>query len=86
MIYGTETFPYKYTGSENIDIKDNHISLNCPLKINDEVVMHPRNYDGAVFQLNSGTDSFTFLQITIHGSAPIALVFSSTKLCTLHGD
>ena len=41
---------------------------------------------GAAFQLNSGTDKFTFLQNTIHGSAPIAQFYSSTKLCTLHGD
>ena len=40
--------------------------------------MHPRNYDGAVFQMNSGTDSFTFLQNAIHGSAPIAQFYSST--------
>ena len=29
---------------------------------------------------------FTFLQNTIHGSAPIAQFYSSTKLCTFHGD
>ena len=32
MIYDTETFPYNYTGSENIDITDNQTSLNFPLK------------------------------------------------------
>ena len=41
--------------------------------MNDEVVLHQRNYDGAGFQLNSGTDSFIFLQSTIHGSAPIVI-------------
>ena len=85
-IYDTTVSPQTYTGSENIDITNNEISLNFPLKINDEVVLHPRNYDGAAFQLNSGTDNFTFLQNTIHGGAPIAQFYSSTKLCTFHGD
>ena len=86
MINDADTSPYNYTGSENIDITDNQISLNFPLKINDEVVLHPRNYDGAVFQLNPGTDNFTFLQNTVHGGAPTAHFYSSTKLCTFHGD
>ena len=60
MVYGTETSPYNYTGGENIDITDNQISLNFLLNINDEIVMHPRNYDGAVFQMDSGTDDFFF--------------------------
>ena len=45
------------------------------MKLNDEIVMHPRNYGGAAFQTNSGTDIFTFLHNTIHGSAPIAQFF-----------
>ena len=53
--------------------------------MHDEIVMHPQNYDGAVFELNSGTDNFTFLQNTIHGSAPTAQFYSSTELCTFHG-
>ena len=85
-IYDTTVSPQTYTGSENVDITDNRISLNFPLKINDEVVLHPRNYDGAVFQMNSGTDNFTFLQNTLHGGAPIAQFYSSTKICTFHGD
>ena len=48
--------------------------------------MHPRNYDGAVCQMNSGTNNFTSLQNVIHGSAPIAKFYLSTKLCTSHGD
>ena len=64
MIYDTETSPYNYTGSENIDITYNQVSLNFLLKINDEIVMHPRNHDGAVFQMNPGTVYFTFLQNT----------------------
>ena len=40
-IYDTSISPSTYTGSENIDITDNQISLNFPLKINGEIVMHP---------------------------------------------
>ena len=85
-IYDTEVSPYSYTGSENIDITDNQMSLSCPLKVNDEVVLNPRNYDGAVFEMSSGTDNFTFLQNTIHGGAPIAQFYPSTKVCTFHCD
>ena len=38
-IYDITVSPHTYTGSENIDITDNRISLNCPLKVNDEVVL-----------------------------------------------
>ena len=85
-IYDTEVSPYSYTGSEYIDITDNQISLSVPLKVNDEVVLNPRNYDGAVFEMSSGTDNCSFLQTTIHGGAPIAQCYSSTKVCTFHGD
>ena len=46
--YGTDIIPFSYTGSENIDITDNQISLNLPIKINNEIVLNPRAYDGAV--------------------------------------
>ena len=36
--------------------------------------------------MSSGTGNFTFLQNTIHGAAPIAQFYSSTKVCTFHGD
>ena len=95
-IYDTTVSPQTYTGSENIDITDNRISLNFPLKVNGEVVLNPRNYGGAVFEMSSGTDNFTFLQSgidnftflqnTFHGGAPIAQFHSSTKVCTFHGD
>ena len=84
-IYGTTTSPYSYTGSENLDITNNQISLNFPLKVNDEIVLNPRTYDGAV-EFISGTDMFAFLQNSIHGGAPIAQFYSSTQLCTFHGD
>ena len=56
------------------------------LKVNDEAILNPRAYDGAVFEMSSGTDGFTILQNTVHGVAPIAQFYSSTKLCTFHGD
>ena len=85
-IYDTTVSPYSYTGNENIDITNNQISLSFPLKVNGEVVLNPRNYDGAVFEMSSGTDNFTFLQNTFHDGAPIAQIYPSTKLCTFHGD
>ena len=67
------------TGSEHIDITDNQISLNLPIKINDEVVLHPRAYDGAVFDMLPGTDKFVLRQSSLHGGTPIAQLCSSTK-------
>ena len=37
-IYDTGMPPYTYTGSENIDITYNQISLKLPININDEIV------------------------------------------------
>ena len=79
-MYDTSVSPHTYTGSEHIDITDNQMSLNVPLKVNDEVVLNPRNYDGAVFEMVSGTDHFTFLKNTLHGGAPIAQFYSSTNI------
>ena len=49
-----------YTGKENIDITDNQISWNLPIKINNDVVLQPRAYDGAVFEMISGTGNLAF--------------------------
>ena len=38
-MYDTAISPYTYTGSENIDITDNQISLKFNIKMNDEVVL-----------------------------------------------
>ena len=84
-IYDTNTNPHSYTGNENIDITDNQISLTFPLKINDEIIMHPRNY-GALFQLYSGTDNLTIHQNTFHGGQPIATFFSQDKSTTFYGN
>ena len=62
-IYDTGIPPTTYTGSENIDTTNNEISLNCPLKINDEIVMQPRAY-GTQFELYAGTSGFIFYKIS----------------------
>ena len=56
----TAVSPHIYTGSENIDITDDRISINFLSKVNGEVVFSPRNYDGAVFEMSSGTGNFLF--------------------------
>ena len=84
-IYDTSIQPFIYTGSENIDITDNQASLHFTIT-NEEIVLNPRAYDGAVFDMLSGTDNFAFRQNTIHGGQPIAIFNSSTKACTFHGD
>lgn len=81
-IYDTNIPPFTCTGTEHIDITCNQISLTCPIKMNDETVMHPRNYDGAVFDMFSGADSFVFRQNSSHGGQPIAQFHSPTKACT----
>ena len=85
-MYGTTVSPYTYTGSENIDTTYIQISLTFPFKANDEVVLNPRAYDGAVFEMISGTGNFAFRQNTIHGGQPIAQSYSPTKVCTFHGE
>ena len=85
-IYDTDIIPFPYTGSGNIDITDNQIPLNSPITINDEVVLNPRAYDGAVFGLLSGTGNFAFRQNPPHEETLIAPFYSSTKECTFYGD
>ena len=80
VIYDTTSSPYSYTGTEHIDITDNQISLKSQLKVNGEIVLNPRNYDGAVFEFMSGTYMVAFLQNTFHGGAPIAQFYSSTTM------
>ena len=33
--------------------------ISFPLKVNDEVVLNPINYDEAVFEMSSGTDNLS---------------------------
>ena len=83
-IYDTNAQPFVYTGSEHIHITDNQISWNFPTKLNDEIVLKPRAYEGAVFDMVAGANNFAFRQNTIHGGGPIAQFYSSTKACTCH--
>ena len=85
-IYDTNAQPFVYTGSENIDITNNRISLNSPITINNDIVLNPRAYEGAVFEMISGTDNSSFLQNTIHGGQPIVQFHASTEACIFHGD
>ena len=39
-----------------------------------------------VFEMIYGSDIFAFRQNTIHGGQPISQFYSSTKVCTFHGD
>ena len=56
------------------------------VKINDGVVLNPRAYDGAVFEMIYGTDNFAFRQNRIHGGQPITQFYSPTEVCTFHGE
>ena len=76
-IYDTTVSPQTYTGSENIGITNNGISLNLPLKINDEIVLHPRL--NGYFELFAGTSGISFLQHISDGSQPVAICNSLDK-------
>uniref|UniRef100_UPI00404B2DF6 hypothetical protein n=1 Tax=Flavobacterium sp. TaxID=239 RepID=UPI00404B2DF6 len=84
-IYDTSISPTTYTGTENINITNNQISLNFPLKINDEIVMHPRAY-GIQFELYAGTSGFAFLQNQQDGAQPIAIFNSLDKSIEFFGN
>ena len=57
-IYGTGISSYTYTGSENINVTNNEISLTFPLNINDGVVLNPRLH--VYFEVYAGTSGFSF--------------------------
>ena len=63
-IYEIPTQSALYTGSENIDITDNQISLNFPININDEICFHPRSY-GIQFEMYGGTSGLLFYKTII---------------------
>ena len=84
--YDTNAQPFLYTGGETIDITDKQISFNFPININNEIVLNPRAYDNAAFEMISGSGGFAFRQNTIHGGQPIVQFSSPTKACTFHGD
>ena len=53
--------------------------------MNNGIVLNPKAYDNAVFDMISGTGNFACRQNTIHGGQPIVQFYSSTKACTCHG-
>ena len=85
-IYDTSAQQFVYTGSEHIDITDNHISLNLLITIHSDIVFNPRAYDNPVFEMISGTCNFAFRQNTIHGGQPIIQIYASTEACKFHGN
>ena len=60
------------------------MSLNLPLKINDEIVLNPRV--NGYFELYAGTSGITFLQNIVDGSQPIAIFSSLDKSVEFFGD
>ena len=75
--YDTTVPPQTYTGSENIDITNNEISLNFPLTINDESFLNPRV--NGYFEIYSAPNGISFLQHNSDGSQPIAIFNSLDK-------
>ena len=71
-IYDTDIIPFPYTGSETSDITGNQIVLNCSINMHNEIVLKPKAYGGAVFEIIPGTGNFAFRQNSIHGGTPIA--------------
>ena len=83
-MYDTTVSPQTYTGSENIDMTNNEISINLLLKINDEIFWNPRlNY---YFEIYAGTSGITFLQNIVDGSQPIAIFNSLGKSVEFFGN
>ena len=83
-IYDTTVSPQTYTGSENIDITNNDISLRLPLKINDEMSLNPRV--NGYFEMYAGTSGFIFLQNIVGGSQPIAIFNSLDRSVEFFGE
>ena len=68
---------HTYTGSGNIAITNSQISLKFPIKINNEIVLHPRL--NGYFGLHAGASGVSFLQNIANGSQPTAIFNSSNK-------
>ena len=79
-IYGIPIEPVTYTGSENIDYTINQI-YETSMKINGEVVMHPRSGGGVLFEMYAGSSSFACLQNQRYGGQPIAIFNSLDQPC-----
>jgi len=72
------------TGSDNLDISNNQISLTYPLKINDEAFLNPRV--NGYFEIYSAPNGISILQHISDGSQPIAIFNSLDKSVEFFGD
>ena len=59
------------TGSENLDITNNQISLTYPLNINNEALLNPRVH--GYFEMYAAPNGISILQHISDGSQPIAI-------------
>ena len=85
-IYDTSIQSFAYTGSEHVGITDNQVSLTFPITIHAGIGLHPRHYEGAVFEMQSCSASFAVRQSSIHWGAPKLMFNPSTNECALLGD
>ena len=76
-IYDTGISAYTYTGSENINMTSNQISLTYPLNINNEAFLNPRVND--YFEMYAAPNGISILQHISNGSPPIAIFNSLDK-------
>ena len=73
-----------YTGSENIDIPNNGISLNFPLAMNNEPFLNPRV--NGYYEMYSAPNGISLLQHSSVGSQPIVMFSSLDKSVDFFGD
>ena len=68
------------TGSENIDINNNQVSLTYPLQVNNEACLNPRV--NGYFEIYAAPNRISLLQHIPDGSQPIAM-FNSLEKCRI---
>ena len=83
-IYDTGTNSSTYTGSENIDITNNEISLSFPLTINNEPFLNPRV--SGYYEIYAAPNGISLLQHSSDGSQPIAIFNSLDKSVEFFGN
>ena len=83
-IYDISVSPSSYTGSENIDITNNEISLSFPLTINNEPFLNPRV--NGYYDIYSAPNGISLLQHSSVGSQPIAIFNSLDKSVDFFGN
>ena len=72
------------TGSDNLDISSNQISLTYPLTINNEAFLNPRV--NGYFEMDAAPNGISILQHISDGSQPIAIFNSLDKSVEFLGD